>query len=430
MNFLAALHGYNSSMAAAQTLLEKQLTQTAQLLSRLTHDDQKLFLEGVAGDLLFQVWREGGLAYASDASLQSLLVPLQPGFHRVSYRGFSWKALVYEGRANVWVIVAQRIDIYAVLTENIILESILPIIWVLPLLGVLIWVIVSVGLGPLNRLAGLLSQRKADNFTPLAADGYPEELGVLVRSTNDLLAGLSHAFEREKRFAADAAHELRTPLAVLKVNLHNLSSHHEIDEHSLGELVASTDRMGHSIEQLLALYRVAPNSGEHEIERTDISALAREVIAECFERCQKKQQVISMEGDAIEIDCDPFAISTLLRNLIDNASKYTPAGGRIMVSLSRVTSFDDGVARLSLVIEDSGPGIPEASRRRVFDRFYRLGGDQHASQTVGSGLGLSIVDHIVRLHHGEIRLSRSVNLGGLCVTVFFPLESTTDKKSQ
>ena len=417
VNFIAALHGYRKSMAEADKLLEIQLMDSAKLLASLEFVDHKAPHDIDPHTILFQIWHKGQLLKRSNNAPPKLMLPLQPGFHMSNWQGLRWRVLVYNtGENNSWVIVGQRADVYAKLVEGIIIESILPIIWVLPILGLLIWLIVSFGLRPLQQLAHLLEQREADDLDPLKEEGYPGELAALVASTNSLLTRLANAFERERRFAADAAHELRTPLAVLKITLHNITEEAELTNSNLQELRASVDRMGHSIEQILALYRLTPDKFQATLKQVDISALARQSIAELYPKCQEKNQQIALEAEPLKIDCDPFAISTLLRNLIDNACKYTPAGGTIVLN---VNSQQD---HLLICVEDSGPGIPGAYQHRVFDRFYRLGGDQHRSNVNGCGLGLSIVDHIVRLHHGKIELGQSQHLGGLSVRILLPLQ--------
>ncbi|MBV1932292.1 MAG: sensor histidine kinase N-terminal domain-containing protein [Porticoccaceae bacterium] len=445
VNFVAALHGYRSSMAQADKLLDRQLTDSANLLAKLEFTDigrqDSRDFETLSSEtrhpqliypqtMMFQIWQGGRLLERSSNAPQALILPLELGFHIKNHQGLHWRILVQQSDdtpadASRWIIVGQSADAYTTLIEGVIFQSIWPIIWVLPILGVAIWLIVGLGLRPLRQLAKLLEQRKTDELSPLQASGYPGELTTLVESTNSLLTRLSEAFEREKRFASDAAHELRTPLAVLKVNLHNIAEEVGIDNASLQELEASVDRMGHSIEQILALYRLTPDKFYSTLSWVDISALARESIAELYPKCQNKNQQITLDAQPQKIECDAFAISTLLRNLIDNASKYTPTGGSIAVSVSFQNQAQNQQAQNQQVIvavEDSGPGIPHASLERVFDRFYRVGGDHHSSGVVGCGLGLSIVEHIVHLHHGQIELGQSKELGGLRVSVVLPCQ--------
>ncbi len=426
VNFLAALHGYRSSLQEADALLKRQLHNTALLLSGLDFSDHPPLQHNPSPTFWFQIWDgQGLLQYKSDNAPAKPLTPDTPQavspLHRISYDGFSWQALAINALDRYGqpqrIVVAERADTYSGLMEKMILESILPIIWVLPLLGLLIWLIVSFGLHPMRQLAKLLSRRHGDDFNPLPNQGYPEELTVLVNSTNELLSSLAAAFERERRFTADAAHELRTPLASLKVNLHNLIQNPEaMDPDDTQALVASVERMGHSIEQLLALYRTSPAALSSSLQLVEITSIARQVIANLYPMLEQKHQQIELVAEPVSLRSDEFAIETLLRNLIDNASKYTPKGGQILVTVKASTiHHTQGIV---IAVEDTGPGIPTESYKRVFDRFYRLGGDRHPSKTMGSGLGLSIVDHIARLHEGEVMLGRSDSLGGLKVTVY------------
>ncbi|MET0378369.1 MAG: ATP-binding protein, partial [Spongiibacteraceae bacterium] len=263
--------------------------------------------------------------------------------------------------------------------------------------------------------AATLQQRRAGELEAVDRSGYPAELAVVITSVNQLMERLAEAFEREQRFAADAAHELRTPLAAIKVNLHNLAREAQLEAHSLDDLTRDVERMGHSIEQILALYRFTPEQLLAASTRCDLRKLAQAVIIDLYDACHARQQTIELEADAVAVEGSEFALQTLLRNLIDNACKYTPAGGNILLSVTA----RDGCARIA--VEDSGPGIPAADYKRVFDRFYRVGGDRHASAVIGSGLGLSIVQHIVRLHDGRITLLQSRRLGGLRVEIELPM---------
>jgi len=416
VNFLAAVQGYRRSMVEASQLLDEQLAEDARLVSRLAAAGGNLPRDMYSDSMVFQVWRSNRLLHRSNNAPETSLSPMASGYHMQSYRGLRWRLLVYEDDDPQFrVIVGQRADVYARLVENIIVESLLPIIWVLPILGLVIWLIVSFGLSPLKRLAVLLRQRRAEDLTPLDVSGYPVELAIVVSSTNQLLSRLAAAFDREKRFAADAAHELRTPLAALKVNLRNLTDDIGADNDSVRELEASVDRMGHSIEQILTLYRLTPETLHRQKTAVDLQGLAKKVIIELYRNFQGRHQDIELQSEPVVIEADEFALMTLMRNLVDNAGKYTPPGGRVLVVVK--PEGQNALVR----VEDSGPGIAEAHHSRVFDRFYRVGGDRHDSNVIGCGLGLSIVDHIVRLHQGQIDLGRSAALGGLAVAVRLPL---------
>lgn len=415
INFLAALHGYRTSMAEAERLFDRQLADIASILAVSADADvSDGRIRDRAGSIAFQIWNSDQLAASRDSTAR-YLAPLEQGYHDVNFNGYRWRAFVlYEQDLSRWLIVAQRVDVRFQLAESIIIESVLPIVLGLPLVGLLIWFVVGRGLGPLRQLAAEMAGKRSDDLSPLSGSDCPQELDVVTDSINALLRRLDAAFEREKRFAADAAHELRTPLSVLKVQLHNLLHDKVVDSAKLESLQAAVDRMGHSVEQVLMLYRMTPDQFVAKLVQLDLAALARQAIAELYPQIEALGQQIELIGDEASMSGDMFAIHTLLVNLIDNASKYSGKGGEIRV---RVSSADEHV---TLRVEDSGPGIPSAERERVFERFYRAGGDRHNSGVIGSGIGLAIVRHIAEMHNATVELAESDFASGLAVIVRFP----------
>jgi two-component system sensor histidine kinase QseC len=200
------------------------------------------------------------------------------------------------------------------------------------------------------------------------------------------------------------------------VHLHNLKHIVPAGNQQIALLEDSVERMGHLIEQILALYRSSPDQASVKFSDVDLYSVAQEIIARDYDQFDLKQQSIELVGEATLIRGNRFALETLIHNLITNASKYTPLAGEIEVSIH---SDHDGVC---LIVEDSGPGIPEQQHKRVFERFYRLHGDRHDSGTLGCGLGLAIVKHIVDLHQAKIELAASRFSSGLKVTIVFPNE--------
>lgn len=423
-NFIAALHGYRSSLRAADQLVDQQLLEKAASLASLANNSLGPPDDLFDSNMLFQIWRNGTLAAASQNAPTERFVEAAPGYHFVSYAGIRWRTWIEQTQGGL-VIAAQRFDGYAKLVESILLQAILPIIWVLPVLAVLVWLVVSFGLQPLSRLAAKLNSKKADDLTVLDSRQYPAEMTVIVNSLNQMFNRLGQAFERERRFSADAAHELRTPLSALKVGLHNLSLTSASDP-NLAKLKDSVNRMGHSIEQILALHRISVEKLPASQERCELTAIAQNVISEIYAQIELKEQFIELEGKPVWIDGDRFSLSMLLRNLIDNAGKYTPEKGRIRVTIDTKSKDDSNAKVASILVEDSGPGIPEAEYSRVVERFYRVGGDRHPADIVGSGLGLAIVAFVVQLHQGNIYFSQSAELGGLAVEIIFPGASGGD----
>ncbi|MFU8763110.1 MAG: sensor histidine kinase, partial [Haliea sp.] len=218
---------------------------------------------------------------------------------------------------------------------------------------------------------------------------------------------------REKHFASHAAHELRTPISALKIHLHNLEGEFGAGSSALAHANAGVERMQHLVEQLLDLARTQPELIKANFQTMDLHALAQRVTADVWPAFEARNQSLSLTGAVVPMQGDEAMLEVLLRNLLDNAGKYTPGGGEIAV----FAGLREG--RIVLEVGDSGPGIPAAERERVFERFYRVGERMRASVT-GAGLGLAIVQHIVQLHAARISLGDSGLDSGLVVTVEFP----------
>lgn len=423
INFLAALHGYRSSLAAANQLFDDELVQLADLLA--LGQPQPGPDKSVANpdpSIAYQIWRNGELVLRSDNAPADLIAPRQAGFHDVNFSRYRWRTLAMNpaGEGDRWILVAERVDRRYVLAEEVIIESVVPIVACLPLIGLIIWFVVGRGLRPLQQLAGQLRRKRPEDLSPVRNTADTAELRQMVSSVNDLLQRLNNAFQREQRFAANAAHELRTPVSVLKVYLYNLEQelgHPQAGQQSdtLRQLDEGLDRLSHSVEQILALHVNSRDSGYAPRESCDLVALSRQVISDCYTSFQLKDQDIELRGaPSASMECYPLAIKTLLSNLIINANKYTPAGGQV-----RVTVDQDSEAT-RMVVEDSGPGISDEEREQVFERFYRSGGDHHSSGETGCGLGLSIVRQVVESHGGTVNLGTSAELGGLRAEILFP----------
>jgi len=414
-NFTAAIKGYRDSLAVIDHIEEQQLEEKANALFALVRHQTSVPEHIFGDDTLFQVWKQATLLARSNNAPEGSFYSQDPGFHLRSYNGHQWLLYRLESQnTRIDIIVATKHRVYSSLTEDVLIRTILPIIWVLPIIGFLVWGVVHIGLKPLRRLSVKLDSRSANDFSALKRDRYTRELLPIISALNGLFGRLGDAFEREKRFSADAAHELKTPLSALKINLHNLSREQK-DNETLQSLKRTADRMEHSIEQLLALHEVSIDSEDSVAEEINLREAAQDVIVQVYDQLTFKSQGIELLGKDCFIYGRLPSIAILLRNLIDNASKYTPEKGVIHVT---VGSQGD---QASLLVEDSGPGVPEEEYERVLDRFYRVGGDHNKSNVRGSGLGLSIVADIARIHNANIVISRSLELGGLAIKISFPL---------
>lgn len=419
--FMAALQGYQSGVSEAERLFDDGLEQVAQLTASLDQNDPDPLIS--SPHIAYQRWSQGQLLLKTRNAPQDPMAQLQPGFDYSNFEGYRWRTFVYPHQSdNDITVVAVRADQRFAMAEKVIVEAVVPIVAGLPVAALLIWLIVGQGLKQLRELAVLLRNKQPQDLSPIVLSASPVELEQVVNSVNSMLARLEDSFEREKRFASDAAHELRTPISALIVQLYNLE--HELPEQSEGvaKLRMAVHRMSHLVEQMLALYRNTPEQLAANFTRLDLHALAQDVIATQYGWFEEKQQRIELNGSATLIKGNRFALETLLSNLLSNASKYTPQGGRVAVDVSM-----DQENRVQLLVEDSGPGIAEDQRQRIFERFYRVGGDRHASRQSGCGLGLSIVKNIIDSHGAKIRVEHSRFKTGAAFKVSFAALPATRK---
>jgi two-component system OmpR family sensor kinase len=288
-----------------------------------------------------------------------------------------------------------------------------PLMVLLPLLSLLIWIMVGQGLAPLKRLAGAVAMRTPRSLEPLPTDGAPSEVMPLVDSLNDLLRRLDEALAAQKAFVADAAHELRTPITALQLQAQLIERAQSDAERSdlLDDLKAGVRRCAHLVGQLLTLARQDPDLAGRPSSSLALGELARQVVADHASLAATKQIDLGLAviDEFARVQGDEEALRILLRNLTDNAIRYTPRGGSVEVAIISVAG------RPCIEVSDSGPGIAEKDRARIFDRFYRGEG---VGET-GTGLGLSIVRAIADRHQATIELG-DAEAGGLRIRVVFP----------
>lgn len=425
-NFAAAVRGYLASMDEAERLFNQRLLQQVDLLNyalptlqagqpqpstlvfpaRNSHSETTLEFQWVSG--------EGILLARSAAMPEQVVAPLQEGFKTLNIGHYRWHVLVAASAdKRSWFILAERDDQRYRLAESMILKAVYPMILAIPLIGLILWFVLGVGLRPVADLARELRQREATDLRPILQRDMPIELVQLTQSANELLRRLEASFSREKRFSADAAHELRTPIAALKIHCDNLLHEQQTAPETALKLQEGIQRMSYLVEQILILNRMAPDHFMGQFEPVNLTQLVKQVIVEHSDALEDKQHQIQFEGDESWVLGDRIALQTLLNNLLGNAIKYTDAGGKIAIN-----TWLRGKA-VVLEVMDSGAGIPADQYDRVFDRFYRLGGDRHDSRTPGCGLGLSIVKQVVDLHEAQIKLTQSRFNQGLLVMVTF-----------
>jgi two-component system sensor histidine kinase QseC len=371
------------------------------------------------------------LILRTDNAPKAVLTQLSSGFTELNFLGQRWRIFVEssiakeQSQSNIMkIIVAQPILERFSLAEKVILSAVTPIILVIPIIALFISLAIRHALKPLTVLRRELSEKKINDLSKLSSETSTTELQPVIHTLNLLFERLSMAFSRERYFASDAAHELRTPLSVLKLNVHNLqvTQEKQLDNDGkllLNQLGQSVDRMAHVVDQILTLNRTNPDQLTMQVSKLELQGLLQQVISDVYPEIIRHQHDISLESQTTTIYANEFALLTLVKNLIGNACKYTPNGGQILV---KTQTTDQS---FTLIVEDSGPGIDESEYSRVFDRFYRVGGDGHNSTVVGCGLGLAIVKHIAQLHGANIVLSKSTILNGLKVSVTF-LKSTSE----
>ena len=418
--FIAALKGFQSSMQEAERLLDKQLLDTARLIGSLHASQAEGHFEHDAS-IAFQVWRDGRLVAASANSPPQAFATLQPGFGFGNFAGYRWRTATYlEPSGTDVVMVADRTDLRYALAENVILESLFPLLVGLPLVGLLIWFIVSQGLRPLKQLAEELAHKRAEDLRPLSISQPKQELALIVASCNGLLHRLQLALLREREFASDAAHELRTPIAALRLQVHNLEDAWTGDPGEFKALETTVARLAHIVEQVLDLYRSSPDRFNSSFQAIDLAVMARDLLAERCADFEDRDQSIELEAEPCTVLGDRFALRTLVDNLLSNANRYTPAGGRVLVTVGHERG------RPRLAVEDSGSGIPVDQREAVFQRFHRLGGDRHDSGASGCGLGLAIVRRLAELHGATVRADASRFGTGAAFILEFPAQAVAE----
>lgn len=348
-------------------------------------------------------------------SLPDVRIPQQamPGFANVSADGESWRIYTVTDQART-VQVAQRETVRAEIADSAALGAAAPVIFVIPLLWVVEGWAMNRMIGRLNDLAGDIAARSATATVPIPIAGVPSEVKPLVDSMNGLIARLQAAAEARRRFLADAAHELRTPLAAMQIQVDNLAAGGAGQDDRVAALAAGVKRAGALVNQLLSLERLEEASAGVG-GAFDLRALLLDCVAECAPLAQSKDVDIGVAftADAV-IQGVEREVRALFASLIDNATRYTPAGGKIDVALFR----RDGRAVVEIV--DTGPGLPKGAETRIFDRFYRGAPED----TEGTGLGLTIARRIAERHGFELTVeNRADGSNGAIARVVMPSDA-------
>lgn len=362
-------------------------------------------------NVVIQIWDPTGVRVYFSHDYADLPQRAVLGFSTIEVRQQQWR--VYSAQQGPTVVqIAQPMQVRSAIAARSALKTVAPLLWLVPFLGGLIWLAVGRGLAPIHGVAAQLAARDAGQLAPVADDDLPSEIRPLTQAVNQLFARLEHAATIQRVFVDDAAHELRTPLTALKlqVAVAERAADAATRDTAFAALHAGLDRAARLVQQLLTLARHEPGAVQAAWQRIDLAAIAREAIADLATQAESRGVDLGItRADSLQVTGEPDALRILVSNLIDNALRATPPGGRIDVAVTQQAR------QACLSVEDTGPGIPEPELARVFDRFYRAAG----APAGGSGLGLAIVRRIAELHHAEVVLANTGH--GLRATVALPL---------
>jgi two-component system OmpR family sensor kinase len=412
---VAAVAVYYTAQNEAGILLDYQLRQMA-----LSLRDQALHEGGAVHapqfdnefDFAIDIRSEDGSGVRYSRSRVDLPFTGHRGHATVDTPSGSWRMYTLSEQGFT-VRVAQPTYLRDDLAVSAALRTMMPFLLLVPMLALLVWAAVTRGLRPLESVAHAVKSRSADSLRPLDEAQVPQEIKPVVSSLNDLLARLTRALELQRAFVADAAHALRTPLTALNLQIQLAERAHSADERdaAFATLKDGVTRATHLVEQLLTLARHEPEAAGRSTTQIDLGELASEVVAAYAPLAEAKDVDLGLtrRDENLVVPGERDALVTLLSNLVDNALRYTPGGGRVDVAAIRT---DESAV---LEVSDNGPGIAPEERERVFDRFYRAGG----TDVAGSGLGLAIVRNIAARHGAQVKLAEGPEGMGLTARVGF-----------
>ena len=415
---LQAAVTYRTARAETEALFDAQMQRIALSLSGslgagALSDDAPAAETPAAREMIIQIWRaDGVMLYRSP---QGRLLPPQTviGFSDTVAGGEPYR--IYALRTATQVVqVAQQTEARGRMAGQLALRAVLPVALLAPVLMLIVWWVVGRAIGPIERVRRQVAARRPDDLAPLPTAGLPAEVRPLVGEMNGLLTRLSAAWDALTHFTADAAHELRSPLAALRLQAQSLQRAPDDATRAIAteRLLAGIDRATRLVEQLLALARQEAAGEGAELVSLDLTALARNALADAEPEAARHAIALTLDAPTahVVLRADEAALAVLLRNLLGNALRHTPPGGQVRVGVREEASVID------LTVEDSGPGIAPDERARVLDRFYRVPG----TPGHGSGLGLAIVRAIAERHGAALTLDASPTLGGLRVMLRWP----------
>ncbi|GLK88490.1 sensor histidine kinase [Pseudomonas turukhanskensis] len=371
------------------------------------------------GKMAFQVWDLKGQSLVRSASMPVLeQPPATVGFSSLDVNGVGWHGFLLpdeEHGLRIWV--GERDDVRQDLVDRIVRHTLIPNLIGIVLLAILVWLAIGWGLKPLQNMAQVIRARHAESLEPLQLVPLPKELEPMQAAINRLLSQIEHSIQRERRFIGDAAHEMRTPLAILRIHVQNAleATDESQRDAALQFLLGGVDRLSRVVNQLLIMARVEPETARHNWQPMEIDSVVRQTLAELTPWTLGKGLDLSLDvaPGQYTLRSDAEAIGIALQNLVTNAANFSPPAGEVTVVLSR---RDTGYR---ICVRDHGPGVNEEKVERLFERFYSCDNPN------GAGLGLSIVQTIANRLGGSIELVNHSD-GGLVATLFIPHSSASN----
>jgi two-component system sensor histidine kinase QseC len=432
----AALLTWRDASDELDELLDGHLAQSAALLivqqtnrdigasddhNDSQEQDNAPTLHKYAPKVAFQVFHEGQLTLRSANTTSTPMSKTIRGFSTVRLPDNSqWRVYGAPGNeSDVQVFVGELVKSRESILWGVLKAMLMPLIYALPLLAVVGWLAVRNGLAPLRQLSHALTLRQPQALDPVVLRDVPAEIDPVVKSLNALFGRIQTMMASERRFTSDAAHELRTPIAAIRTQAQvalGAGDDAAQRKHALLYTLAGCDRASHLVEQLLTLSRLESSSSAPPSGLVDLAGVTRRVAGELAMTALERAQELELDApEHAYIVADDMLTSVLVRNLLDNALRYSPNAARVSITVRSEAK------QVSLRVEDSGAGLPEADMARLGERFYRVLG---TGQT-GSGLGWSIVRRVANVYQARIDVTRSATLGGLCVTVYWVEVSAT-----
>lgn len=417
-----AAAGYFKARHELDELLDAHLAQSAGiLLALLGEEADEIELEHAPRlhryerQVAFQIWdRNQRLRMRSASAPASRLSPAEEGFSTQTTEGTRWRVFSLRSDAQgVSIQVGERLEAREDVSGEIAEQLLAPLGFALPLLAGLLVLAIGRALKPLNTMAREVAARDAQRLEPIGAEEAPAEVRPLVNQLNALFSRINQSLENERRFTADAAHELRTPIAAIRAQAQVAQTATDTVERlqALGKVLAGCDRATRLTEQLLTLARLDAGTSTPPVAHCDLAQSARSVLAELGPSAHEQGVELELVSPtSVFVRGEVTLLQVMIRNLVDNAVRYSPATGRVTV---KITEEEE---RVRLEVGDRGPGIPAEERQRVLQRFYRIVG----GEATGSGLGLSIVTRVADLHGAHLSMTDGTGGKGLKVIVSFP----------